>query len=439
VAIVGAGPAGFYAAEALIDRRPDVEIDIIERLPTPFGLVRAGVAPDHQSTKRVAARFAETAVQDVVHFYGNAEIGRDVSLAELRGLYDAVVLAVGAPADQPLGIPGEHLRGVHGSSAFVGWYNGHPDFRDLDPDLGVETAVVIGNGNVALDVARVLLRTAEELAASDIAAAAARAIASSPLRNVTIIGRRGPAEAKFAPGELREMGELAAARPIVDPAQLVDRPAADGDRQRRVSEKNLAILRGFATAPADHRRKSVTFRFFLKPVRLLGDDRVEGVMCEQTRLVGGRLEGTGRVEQIVVGLVVAAIGYRGTRLPGVPYDDSRGLIANDDGRVGDRLYAVGWAKRGPTGVIGTNRPDGQRCAEQIDADFAEGGRPGRRGLEPLLAGRGVRTVTFDDWLRIDAAEVAAATGPAPRRKFTSLAEMLAVLGAVERAGVADAD
>jgi ferredoxin--NADP+ reductase len=434
VAIVGAGPAGFYAAEALLARDDRVEVDIIERLASPFGLVRAGVAPDHQSTKRVARRFSETAVHEVVHFYGNVEVGRDVTLDELAELYDAVILAVGAPTDRPLDIPGARLAGVYGASAFVGWYNGHPDFRDLAPRLDTERAVVIGNGNVALDVARVLVRSAEELASSDIAAYAAAAVTASPLHTVDIVGRRGPADARFSPAELREMGELAACVPEVD-ASVEEASAAAADaRERRAIEKNLAILRGFrAAGRTAGASKRVRFRFYRRPVAVLGRDRVESIRLERTGVKDGRLSGTGLQEEVACGLVVSAIGYRGTPIPSAPYDHERGLIANVDGRVGPRLYVVGWAQRGPTGVIGTNRPDGIRCAEQVLADVAapdaDAGvvRPGRSLLEPLLARRGARVVTFDDWLRIDAAEVAAAVKPAPRRKFTALAEMLAVL------------
>jgi len=427
VAIVGSGPAGFYTAEALLQEDGDFRIDIIERLPTPFGLIRAGVAPDHQTTKKVAKKFESTALREIIRYYGNVEIGRDLQLNELRDMYDAVVLAVGSPKDRPLGIPGEDKRGVYGSGAFVGWYNGHPDFRDLDPDLGTLAAVIVGAGNVALDVARVLVKSENEMAVSDLADYAADAIRPSAISDVYLLGRRGPVEAKFTNVELREMGRLEGAVPQVDPAQFPDRVADLDDRDRRLAEKNLKTFTEFANRRPDKKRKRVHFEFYAAPVEILGDDKVEGVRFERTRVENGRAVGTGAFEDIACGLVIAAIGYRASRIEDVPFDPERGLIPNDDGRIAPGLYAVGWAKRGPTGVIATNRPDGVTCAEQIRADFPSGVKPGRTAMERLLAKRNVRAVSYDEWQRIDAAEVASATGPAPRRKFTTLREMLAVL------------
>ncbi len=432
VAIVGSGPAGFYTAEALLQDREDVRIDIIERLPTPFGLIRAGVAPDHQTTKKVARKFDATVLRDLVHYYGNVEIGRDLDLAELRAIYDAVVLAVGSPRDRPLGIPGEHLRGVYGSAAFVGWYNGHPDFRDLDPDLDTEAAVVVGIGNVALDVARVLVKSDAEMAASDIADHAAAAIRPSAITDVWILGRRGPLEARFTNVELREMGRLESAVPQVDPGQLPVGVGALEDRERRLAEKNLDTLRAFAGRRPDEKPKRVHFVFHAAPVAILGRDRVEGVRIERTRIEDGRVVGSGAFDVVPCGLVIAAIGYRASRIEGLPFDPERGLIPNDDGRIAPGLYVVGWAKRGPTGVIASNRPDGVTCAERIRADCPHAVKPGRRALEALLAERKVRAVSYDDWQRIDAVEVAAAVGPAPRRKLTTLREMLAVLDGADR-------
>ena len=429
VAIIGAGPAGFYTAEALVDLLDDVRIDIIERLPTPYGLIRAGVAPDHQSTKRVARRFERTALRERVQYVGNVEIGRDVMVDELRALYDAVVLAIGSPGDRPLGLPGEELPGVYGSASFVGWYNGHPDFRDLNPDLATTSIAVVGNGNVALDVARVLVKTKAELAATDLPEYANKAIQVAHVTDVHLVGRRGPADAKFTNVELREMGELAEAAPVVDAAQL---PAegttlADG-RDGRVREKNLATLRAFAARPPAGKRRRVHFRFYARPVEIVGPDKVHGLRIEHTRIESGQAVGTGQFETIPCGLVVGAIGYRGLPIPGVPFDADAGRIPNDDGRIAPGLYAVGWAKRGPTGVIGSNKPDGETCAEQIRAAGQAGDRPGRAALHRLLDERGVRPVSFDDWRAIDEAEQAAAVDAAPRRKFVTLPEMLAVLG-----------
>ena len=429
VAIIGAGPAGFYTAEALLENSADVRIDIIERLPTPFGLIRAGVAPDHQSTKQVAKKFERTVRPDLVHFYGNVEVGEAVSLGELREFYDAVVLAVGAGLDRPLGIPGEQLPGVYGSASFVGWYNGHPDFRALNPRLQTRAAVVIGNGNVALDVARVLVKSAAEMATSDLPDYASRAIRASGIEDVYIVGRRGAAYAKFTSVELREIGALADCEPVVDARDtLAPGEFADG-RARRVSDKNLSILRSFASFPLGAKPKRLHFRFHLAPVEIEGETAVEAVRFDKTRAEGSQAVGTGVFERIECGLVVAAVGYRSSPIAGVPFDGA--LFTNSEGRIGDGLYAVGWAKRGPTGVIASNRPDGARCAEQIIADLggpSQGIRkPGRAAFERCLVARGVRFISFEDWRKIDAAEVARAAKPAPRRKFTSLGEMLELL------------
>lgn len=428
VAIVGTGPAGFYAADALLKQGEDYRIDLIDRLPTPYGLVRFGVAPDHQKTKNVCNSFARTAAKDGVRFLGNVEIGRDVSLDELRGLYDAVILAVGAGADRTMGIPGEDKQGVIGSAAFVGWYNAHPDLRRLDPPLETDTVVIIGNGNVAIDVARVLVRTQGEMADSDLPDYAGAAIQASPITDVHMVGRRGPIQAKFTNMELREMGRLDEAVALADPAQL---PADVGDladeRDRRIKTKILATLKGFAAHKRDEKPKSVQFQFFAQPVEILGGDSVEGVRFERTKLDDGRAVGTGEFYEIACGLVIAAVGYRSDAVADAPFDEKRGIVVNDDGRVDDGLYAVGWIKRGPTGVISTNRPDGVTVAAHVAADVPEGSKPGRGALLALLKERGVRAVSFDDWKTIEQAEVEAATPPAPRRKFTTIDEMLAVL------------
>jgi len=429
VAIVGAGPSGFYAAAALLQAGDDVRIDFIEALPTPFGLIRAGVAPDHQSTKGVARAFARTAQDPRVGYYGNVVLGRDVTLDELRGLYDAVVLATGAPHDRPLGIPGSDKPGVYGAAAFVGWYNGHPDFCDLNPDLTTRAVAVIGNGNVAIDVARVLVKTPAEMAASDLAQNAAAAIHAAPIEDVYLIGRRGPVEAKFTNKELSEMGELAECVPVVDPAQLpAEVTGAMSDRDRRLREKNLATLRAFARRQPGEKRKRVHFVFCAKPVEVLNGDRVRGLRLERTRVDGGRAQGTGEVFDIPCGVVISAIGYRMPPLAGVPMDEAGGIVRNQDGRVAPGLYAVGWAKRGPVGVIGTNKADGDLVARHIGEDVVAAGRPGGPGLAALLRERGGRWVTFADWLRIDAAEVAAAPSGAPRRKLIHIKDMLRVLG-----------
>lgn len=428
VAIVGSGPSGFYTADALIRSGTDCRIDIIEKLPTPFGLIRGGVAPDHQKTKNVSRAYERTALNERVQFFGNVEIGRDVTIEELRSIYDAIVLAIGSPTDRPLDIPGGDKAGVIGSAAFVGWYNGHPEFRDLDPDLNTRAVAVIGNGNVAIDCARVLAKTPAEMAQSDLTDYAAEAIHNSPLTDIYMFGRRGPVDAKFTNVELREMGNLADATPIVDPAQLPD-AVPDGleDRDRRLKERNLATLREFAAMDPGNRRKRVHFAFHANPVEVLGGDRVEGLRLERTRVEDGRAFGTGEFFEVECGLVIPAIGYYAQPLDGVPFDARRGVTANEDGRIVDGLYAVGWVRRGPTGVIGTNKHDGDAAAQQILADLPQGRKPGRTALEKLLQEKGVRAITFADWQRIDEAEIAGARAGAPRRKFATVAEMLAAL------------
>jgi len=431
IAVVGSGPAAFYTAAALIEKAPDCTIDMIERLPTPFGLIRYGVAPDHEHTKNVMKAYGRTAQAPQVRFFGNVEIGRELSLSELRGLYDAVVLAVGAARDRPLGVPGDDKEGVIGSASFVGWYNGHPDFVDLAPNLETKNVVIVGQGNVAIDIARVLAKTPEEMARFDLVDHAAQKIQSAPIEDIYMIGRRGPIEAKFTNVELREMGHLVNCNPVVDASQL---PAtAEGemsDRDRRMKEKNLATLKGFADAPADSaKKKRIHFSFYAAPVAVLGGSKVEGIRFERTAVKDGRAVGTGQFFEIPCRLVIAAIGYRSAKVPETPFDDREGIVKNADGRVEPGLYAVGWIKRGPSGVIGTNKPDGEACATQITTDLTPSAKAGRNGLENLLRARKARPLSFADWQVIEKAEIANARPGAPRRKFPRVAEMLAVLGA----------
>ena len=438
VAIIGSGPAGFYTAKALLRVCKSCEIDIIERLPTPYGLIRGGVAPDHQTTKRVAKKFEKTALVEEVNYYGNVEINRHVGLAELRDLYDAVVLATGVQGDRKLTIPGADKYGVFGSAAFVGWYNGHPDFRDLDPSLDSEAAVVVGNGNVALDCARILLRTRQGMAGTDLPMHVQGAIAASPIVDLYILGRRGPAEASFTNVELREISQLTKAEPRVRKDHLPDdRDAALAvyvAREHRVRERNLKTLGEFAALEPDTKPKRLHLEFFTSPVEVLGDERVEGLRCERTKLVDGRAQGTGEFFEISCGLVISAIGYRAELFAGAPYDEKRDIIPNDKGRVEPGLYAVGWIKRGPSGVISSNRPDGEIVACYIRDDILVDGdptKPGRAGLEKLLRERRHRWVTFGDWQRLDALEEAAADYQAPRKKFVTVEEMLEALDSEE--------
>jgi ferredoxin--NADP+ reductase len=429
VAIIGSGPAGCYTADALLKSDVDVQVDVIDRLPTPFGLIRAGVAPDHQTTKKIQKKFGAILANPSVGYFGNVGIGRDLSLAELREMYDAVVLAVGAPYDHKLGIPGEEKTGVYGSASFVGWYNAHPDLRNLDPALDIKAAAVVGVGNVAIDAARVLVKTNEEMAVSDLPAYAAEVIQSSPITDVYIIGRRGPIEAKFTNVELREMGKLEHCVSLVDPAQLPEEVGDVGlsDRDKRLKERNLNTLKEFAECKPDDKAKRVHFVFYASPVEVLGGDRVEGLKLERTKIEDGRAVGTGEFFEIECGLVIPAIGYRGTSIEGAPFDERRCIVPNDDGRVEDGLYAVGWIKRGPTGVIATNRPDGEAAAKHILEDIQSGQKPGRVAFETLLAERNVTIVDAAGWEKIEAVENEAAKPPAPRLKFDNIVDMLAVV------------
>lgn len=428
VAVIGSGPSGFYTVEALKKTGQDVRVDMIERLPTPFGLIRGGVAPDHQTTKKVARVYEKTAQADGVGYFGNVEVGRDVSLEELKDIYDAIVLAVGAPRDRKLGIPGEDKTGVFGSADFVGWYNGHPDFTELKPDLSTETVVVIGNGNVAIDAARVLVKTEAEMAETDIAEHAAAAIRASAIKDVYMVGRRGPIEAKFTNVELREMGKLENSVPVVDAGVLPDSVEGEwSDRDQRLKERNLATMKEFLEIDPAGKEKRVHFSFYAKPVEILGGETVEGIRMERTRVEDGRSVGTGEFFDIACGLVIPAIGYYSEPFPGVPFDDAKGIVVHEDGRVGDGIYAVGWIKRGPTGVIGSNKPDGETAATQILEDISGGSKPGHEALAALLADRNVRVVDYSDWKKIDAAEASSARSGAPRRKFVTIDDMVKAL------------
>jgi len=428
IAIIGSGPAGYYTAEACQKQFGDaVRVDIVDRLPVPYGLIRTGVAPDHQSIKGVSRRYEATALSDNVRFVGNVTVGQDVSIPELLDLYDAVVIATGAPADRRLGIPGDDLPGVVGSAAFVGWYNGHPDFAGLAPVLSGPGAVVVGAGNVALDVARILAKTADEFAGSDIVGHALGSLDGATHETITILARRGPHQIAMTPKELGELGHLARAAPRVDPADLP--PEADDAPLEPGLRKSVTHLRGFATA-SEPKPITIDFDFYAMPVRIEGDGKVERVIVERTAIgPDGGAHGTGETYAVPAALVVSCIGYRTPPIEGVPYDAKAGRFANDEGRIAPGLYAVGWARRGPTGTIGTNRPDGFLIAEHIAADTADdSGKAGRPGLDTLLAARGTDVVTFRDWQRIEAAEIAAARAGSPREKFTSIDAMLAARG-----------
>jgi len=446
IAVIGSGPAGFYAAGHLLkDSGGLIEVDMFERLPTPHGLVRSGVAPDHPKIKSVTRVYEKTAAHPRYRFFGNIELGADVTREELRERYHAIVYATGAPTDRPLGIAGEQLPGSWPATEFVGWYNGHPDHPDLPFDLGCQRAVVIGNGNVALDVARMLTLSHDELARTDIADHALDALKHSRISEVVVVGRRGPAQAAFTHPELLELGELADADVIVDEAELERALAVAGPQLDTRAQRIVATLRDYAARPPHGRRRRIVLRFLLSPVELVGDDR-RGVA--EVRLVrnelrpgpdgGLRAEPTDELETIPAGLVLRAIGYRGVPLAGVPFDERTGTIANDRGRVlgpdGPRHgeYAVGWIKRGPTGIIGTNKKDAQETVDAIFADLDAGllpdpPAPDPTDVESTLLARKPELVTYDGWTEIDRHEQARGE-PAgrPRVKLTRIDELLRV-------------
>ena len=427
-AVVGSGPAGFYTAEALEKAYGDqARVDILDRYPVPYGLIRFGVAPDHQSLKAVSKRYDKTAEAAGVDFIGNVTVGRDVSVAELLELYDAVILATGAPHDRKLGIPGEDLPGVVGSAEFVGWYNGHPEFADLDPFLHGSNAGVVGNGNVALDCARILSKTRHEFEGSDIVGHALDVLDASAIRTVTILGRRGPHQIAMTPKELGELGHLEAAVPVVEPS---DFPPVEADEALEPGlRKSVNLLRGFVDLPKN-KAKRIVFDFFAKPVAIEGDGRAERIVVEKTVLDDkGAARGTGETYEVPASLIVTAIGYSTSPIPDVPFEGGR--FINQGGRIADRLYAVGWARRGPTGTIGTNRPDGYEVADQVAAAMPSGSsedRPGAEGLKRLLAERGVMPTDYDDWRKIEESETGRARPGSPREKYVRPDDWFGVLG-----------
>ena len=430
VAVVGSGPAGFYAASALLASELPIEVDLIERLPTPWGLVRQGVAPDHPNIKAVSRAFEKTAAQPGFRFFGNVEVGRDLTHEELRRLYDAVVYSVGAQTDRRLGIPGEDLSGSWAATEFVAWYNGHPDFQELEFDLSHERAVVIGNGNVALDVARMLALTPEELAPTDTTDEAITAINDAGVREILVVGRRGPVQAAWTPVEVGELGELAGADIVVDPADLVLDPASVAELEAAPStvKRNVEHLRDYAArAPAGKPRR-IRLRFLASPVAIHGDGKVEAIELVRNELVDGRAVATDERETIPCGIVFRSVGYRGVALPGVPFDEGSGTIPNEGGRVEPGIYAAGWIKRGPSGVIGTNKKDASETIGLLLEDASAGKLPPRGGeaLEDVLADRGADAVLYAGWQAIDEAERSAGEPHGrPRIKLASWDTLLA--------------
>lgn len=417
VAVIGSGPAGLYTAEALTKKADGpIAVDVFDRLPTPYGLVRYGVAPDHTSIKSIATYLQRVLEGPGVRFFGCVEYGEDLSRADLHRCYDAVVYATGAMTDRRMGIPGEDLPGSVAATDFVNWYCGHPDVAERRYTLDAEQVAVIGVGNVAVDVVRILAKTAAELAATDVPAAVLEALDRSRVRDVHMVGRRGPAQAKFTPKELRELGELDNAEVIVDPSEaaLDESSAALAEKQRQV-RTNVEVLQGWARRGRTGKPRRIHVRFWLRPVEILGDGRVEAIRLERTRLLpDGRVSGTGEHEELPVGLVLRSVGYQSVPLPEVPFDERSFTVPNDAGRVVDAdgkvvpgEYVAGWLKRGPTGVIGTNKSDAAETVRSLLADVPAvreaHGEP-RDDVEDVLADRGLSVVSYDDWLAIETEE-----------------------------------
>jgi ferredoxin--NADP+ reductase len=448
-AIIGAGPSGFYAAAALL-KEPGhtVTVDMFDRLVAPHGLVRYGVAPDHQNIKAVAKTYDRTASDPGFRYFGNVEFGKHVTHEELRRHYDVIVYATGAQSDRRLGVPGEDLPNSLSATEFVAWYNGHPDFRDLNPDLSCEAAIVVGVGNVAMDVARILAKSVDELKTTDITGYALDALAKSNIKDIYIVARRGPAQVKFTNAEVREFGHLAVADPIVLDRELrLDRASSASIEGDTSMQKNLDYLRAYAEIGPTGKPRRVHFRFLLSPVEIIGEDgKIAAVKMEKNQLravAGGDIaaSGTGEYETIPAGMILRSVGYKGAPLPGVPYDTRKGTIPNELGRVldpaSDRIlrgeYVVGWAKRGPTGVIGTNKPDAIESVNSMFEDLQKGKlqeceNPDPQAIVALLQERGVRYITADEWRAIDAYEVGAGKPQGkPRVKLVAADEMLGVL------------
>lgn len=447
VAVIGAGPAGFYACEHILKHEATTaEVDLFDRLPTPYGLVRGGVAPDHPKIKSVTRVYDKTAARDGFRFFGNVKLGEDVSVEDLERHYHVILYTFGAETDRTLGIPGEDLPGSHAATAFVGWYNAHPDYADQHFDLGCERAVVIGNGNVATDVARMLALTEEELRETDTADHAIEVLAANKIREIVVLGRRGPAQAAFTNPELRELGEMKDADIVVDPAELEldakSRAFLESDDADITRRKNVEILTEFSQRPLEGKPKKIILRFLRSPVELQGEGRLEKVIVGRNELVEKdgslRAQDTGEREELECGLLMRSVGYTGIAVDGLAFDEKRGTVLNDGGRVleseggGQRLghYTSGWIKRGPSGVIGTNKKCAQETVDALIDDVESGKIPQPQAPEPaaveeLLRERGVDFVSYPDWQAIDAAEVARGEPQGrPRVKFVRVEEML---------------
>ncbi len=444
VAIVGSGPSGFYATEALIKSELNVEIDLIERLPAPFGLVRSGVAPDHPKLKQAIEVYKKIAQNPQFNFVGNVTVGKDVKAEELQETHHAVIYTCGAETDRKLGIPGEDLQGSYTATEFVGWYNGHPDYRDRTFDLSHETAIVIGQGNVAADVSRILAKSVDELKHTDISQHALDALAESKIKTIYVVGRRGPAQAKFASKELKEFLEIQNCRAYIDPKELELNATSQQElemKEGRGNKKNVEIFQKFAESEDAGKPRTCISTFLKSPIRLEGNGRLEKVVFEHNVLDGEPFKqsckGTGETMEIECGILFRSIGYNGVPIPGVPFYDRWGTIPNEEGRItseqgGDvvtGLYTAGWIKRGPSGIIGTNRACAVESVDKLLEDISklDADKPGRIALYKILDANGAKHINYPQWEKIDAAEVAAGEPKdKPREKFTRRDEMLAI-------------
>lgn len=433
IAIIGSGPSGCYIADMLAKKLKDAKVDIFDKLPTPFGLVRAGVAPDHQGTKNILRQFERTFTRENVRFVGNVHVGSDVTYQELKDNYDVVAVTIGAMKDRKLGISGDKLEGVYGSGEFVAWYNGHPDKDNLSPKLDSKGIAIIGNGNVALDIARIIAKTPAELASSDITAHAAATISASPVQDIYLIGRRGPLQASFTNMELSEFAELERCVTLVNSEQL---PAALPDdfdpSSANAVNQNLATLHRYAENNAASKPLRLHLMFCASPVELNeAEGRVSGLKLVKNRMIEGQAVSTDEYAVLDVQTVISAIGYQSEPIEGMPFDTHRGVVKNEEGRVEDGVYTSGWCKRGPQGVIPSNRVEAMSIAKQIISDLeanpATGDKPGFDHIAALLDNRHVRSVSYADWQIINNAEIERAEGDKPREKYTRVDEMLSLL------------
>jgi len=447
VAIVGSGPSGFYAAEALIKSDANVKVDLLERLPSPYGLVRSGVAPDHQKLKQVIALYQKTADSADFNLIANVNVGTDITIEELCESHHAVIMTSGAETDRKLGVPGEDLDGSYTATEFVGWYNGHPDYRDREFDLSHDVAVIIGQGNVAADVSRILSKTVDELKHTDIAQHALDTLAESKIKEIHVIGRRGPAQAKFTPKELREFGELSDCNSIVQASDMTLNPESHKELEEKSnigSKKIYDLFCDFSKREADSAKsRNCHFKFLMGPKELVGESKLEKIILEKNQLSGDAFKqsarGTGETLELETGILFRSIGYRGVPIAGVPFHDSWGTIPNEKGRITDndgniipKLYTAGWIKRGPSGIIGTNRACSVETVQCLleDIEKLDDGmsRSGAEKIYSILDGKNIRHISFDDWKKIDDKEVEIGEPKGkPREKFTYVEEMLSVI------------